>query len=708
MRIAHKLPIGVMVLALFAVGATSLAGLKIAADTSRSEIESRLVAVAAGKKNELGQFLMSVEKDLTALARGERTRTALENFAYEFILAEKKAKATFQKRYIEDNPNPAGKRHELLNPNVDVYDNLHAEYHPYFRSLAVAYGYDDVLLLDENGNFVYSVYKNADFATNAAQGEWSASGLGRAYAAAMKKAAEDPATFIDVAKYAATKGMPTAFLSMPVFRDDKRIGAVVMRLPYGRIGTIVSAREGLGETGEVVLLNAANQLLSDSGHTADDDRLAVSIESPLIEQARAGETVRGVISGYRGMEAEAVLTSVPVYGSTWVLAALVDKNEVFAALTSMRNWMTFIALGVLGFAAVAGLWFSQSIVRPIRAVVEDVTRLSGGDVDFDLADLDRRDEIGDVSRAVKVFQDGMLERRVLHIERDKEMQARQEREKTVGDLIEQFKDQSRGLLEKVASDSSSMQESSQSMTAMADAASRQVDACQNQSTDTSSNVQAVASAAEELSASINEIAQKVDESGRIIEQASTNTADANAKIEGLAQAAQKIGEVVTLITDIAEQTNLLALNATIEAARAGDAGKGFAVVASEVKTLASETARATEEITAHITNIQQSTGDAVATVKSIADIMKDVQAYTSAVGESMQEQGAATAEISQNVTMAAEGSRTVATTITGVHEQVDTTKTSAGDVLQAAQNVGQHSEELREAIDGFLRKVAAA
>ncbi len=708
MRIAHKLPIGVMVLALFAVGATSLAGLKIAADTSRSEIGSRLVAIAAGKKNELGQFLTGVEKDLTTLARGERTQTALENFAYEFILAEKKAKATFQKRYIGDNPNPPGKRDELINPNVDVYDNLHAEYHPYFRSLAVEYGYDDVLLLDENGNVVYSVYKNVDFATNAADGEWSASGLGRAYAAAMKTSARDGPAFIDVETYAATEGTPTAFLSMPVFRDDKRLGAVVMRLPYGRINAIVSAREGLGETGEVVLLNGANLLLSDSSHTADDDRLAVTIDSALIDEARGGETVSGVISGYRGIEAEAVLTSVPVYGTTWVLAALVDKDEVFAALTSMRNWMTFIALGVLGLAAVAGLWFSRSIVRPIRAVVDDVTRLSGGDVDFELADLDRGDEVGDVSRAVKVFQDGMLERRVLHIERDKEMQARSDREKTVGALIEEFKGQSRGLLEMVAADSSSMRESSQSMSAMADAASRQVDACENQSTETSGNVQAVASAAEELSVSISEISHKVDESGRIIEQASANTADANAKIEGLAQAAQKIGEVVTLITDIAEQTNLLALNATIEAARAGDAGKGFAVVASEVKTLASETARATEEITAHISNIQESTGDAVATVKSIADIMKDVQAYTTAVGASMQEQGVATAEISQNVTMAAEGSRSVAETIAGVHEQVDTTKTSAGDVLKAAQNVGRHSDELREAIDGFLARVAAA
>ena len=708
MRIARKLPIGVSILALFAVSATSLAGLYIAAETSRSEIDNRLVAIASGKKNELKQYFMSMDKDITTLARGERTKTALENFAYEFILAEGKAKEMLQKRYIDNNPNTSQERHLLVNPDEDVYDNLHADYHPYFSTLAQEYGYEDLILTDPKGNVVYSVYKSPDFATNLIDGEWSKTGLAEAFSAAIEASPDDQATFIDVDRYAAAGGRPTAFLSMPVFRDEERLGTVILELPYARINAIVGTREGLGSTGEVVLVNGDDLLLSDSVMTDGDDRLSVRFETPLLEAARRGETVSGVISGYRGIEADAVVTGFTFHGTTWVLAALQDTDEVFASLATMRTWMVAIAVFVLAIAAAAGLLLSRSIVRPVRIVIDDMTRLAGGDIDFDLSDIERRDEIGDISRAVKVFQDGMRERRKLHIERDQENQRRSARETAVRELIEEFRNESQDLLGAVVEHSGTMQETAQSLSGVADRAAQSVSESASLSASTSDNVQAVASATEELSLSINAITGKVDDSGRIIKTASDDTARANEKIESLAVAARKIGEVVTLITDIAEQTNLLALNATIEAARAGEAGKGFAVVASEVKNLAGQTARATDEISAQISNIQNSTGDAVETVRKISETMMEVQSFTDDIASSMQEQGSSTAEISQNITMAAEGSKSVAGTISGVDAEVEQTKTSASHVMEAAAGVSRQSDDLRRAIDAFVQKVAAA
>lgn len=224
----------------------------------------------------------------------------------------------------------------------------------------------------------------------------------------------------------------------------------------------------------------------------------------------------------------------------------------------------------------------------------------------------------------------------------------------------------------------------------------------------SSNVQMVASAAEELSSSIAEISRQVEQTTGIVDRATENAQTSNQKVAGLAEAANRIGEVVTLIQAIAEQTNLLALNATIEAARAGDAGRGFAVVAAEVKELATQTSKATEEIGAQISAIQEETKGAVESIGVIAATMDEVNSYTAAISAAVGEQGAATQEISRNVAEAANGTGRVAANIGGVRESVERTSLSVGSMTGSAESLEQETTDMRRAIDSFLRDVAAA
>lgn len=223
----------------------------------------------------------------------------------------------------------------------------------------------------------------------------------------------------------------------------------------------------------------------------------------------------------------------------------------------------------------------------------------------------------------------------------------------------------------------------------------------------SENVQTVASAAEELSSSISEISRQVEQTTAIVVRATENAQTSNQKVAGLSEAANRIGEVVTLIQAIAEQTNLLALNATIEAARAGEAGRGFAVVAAEVKELATQTSKATEEIGAQISAIQAETKDAVASIGEIASTMDEVNSYTAAIAAAVDQQGAATAEISKNVAEAADGTERVANNIGDVRESAEKTGSSALSMVDATQILSAEASGMQEAIDAFLKDVAA-
>jgi len=256
----------------------------------------------------------------------------------------------------------------------------------------------------------------------------------------------------------------------------------------------------------------------------------------------------------------------------------------------------------------------------------------------------------------------------------------------------------------VASASTELQNTAQAMSATAEQTNVQAGAVAAASEEASTNVQTVAAAAEELSSSLEEVGRQVVESSSIAKSAVEEAAKTNTSVEGLSEAAQKIGEVVELINDIASQTNLLALNATIEAARAGEAGKGFAVVANEVKSLANQTAKATEEISAQISSMQSATNEAVGAIKGIGQTIGNINDIASTIASAVEEQTAATQEIARNVQQASAGTAEVSSNITGVTQAATETGSSAEEVLNAAKELSTQAEQLRSDIEDFMRE----
>ncbi len=385
------------------------------------------------------------------------------------------------------------------------------------------------------------------------------------------------------------------------------------------------------------------------------------------------------------------------------------RAETMATIENGELEMELMAAGglILGFLLA---WFlGNGLAKPVTAMTGAMQRLASGDNEVEIPARNRGDEIGEMAGAVEIFKANAIERVRLEAEAEEaERRAEREKKQAMQELADRFEANVGDVLKNVTSSTTELDATATSMSAVADRSLDEATAVASASEQASANVQTVASASEELSSSISEIARQVLESSRITSDAVVEAEKTNQSVAGLNDAARKIGDVVDMINDIASQTNLLALNATIEAARAGEAGKGFAVVASEVKNLATQTAKATDEIAGQITSMQQETTSAVDALSGITDTIGKINEIATSVSSAVEEQAAATQEITRNVEEASRGTQAVNENITSVSEASKETGTASTQVQAASRELAEQADQLNGAVSSFLDEVRTA
>jgi len=553
--------------------------------------------------------------------------------------------------YIRSNPNPIGSKF-LLDAAADgsSYSAAHAAYHPFFRSLCEKYGVYDVFLIDAaTGKVVYTATKETDFGTSLREGPLASSSLGLAFQQAAAAGRRDAVGFGMFQRYLPSCNEPASFMAAPVFDGRTLVGVVAFQVPIDKANAIIGETTGMGQTGETYAIGPDRLFRSDSRFTKEmgakttiinpEFKVDTAAVRAALDEGKAGTAEA---PDYRGVPSLVSWRPVTIHrdatgGRDDVRWALISEIDTAEVFKPISRLFQ-LGMTVFGLTSAAVLGVSTMIARRLTRESKRQAALVGGIVDNTHALASSSEELTSVSQ---------------------QMSAAAEQTTAQANLVS--------------------------------AAAEQV----------SGNTRIVAGSIDDLVASIHEIAKNAQDAATTARKAVELASTTSGTMSALGRSSQEIGAVIKVITSIAEQTNLLALNATIEAARAGEAGKGFAVVASEVKELARDTAKATEEIGSRIESMQDDTQRAVEAIAKIGEVIEQIDSLQTKIAAAVEEQSVTTSEIGRNISEATTGTSEIAENIVQVAQAAQSTAEGASNTQVSSQELSRMAQALQQLVEEY-------
>jgi len=490
----------------------------------------------------------------------------------------------------------------------------------------------------------------------------------------------------------------------PVFHEGNHVGSVEFGLSFG--AAFFEHFKSLSGADAALLVDREGKF-EVFASTFPEGFLDTT--SPDLATARDGEVFLG--SANAG-ETELTMMAHPINDFSGkplgIVIVAVDRSFFADSIAHATTLSLVVSAITLLVALLISFMVNRSISHPVRSMTDAMQKLAAGELEIKVPAQHHKDEIGEMASAVSIFQTNAQRMKALEKEQEELRIRTEEEKKALGRKLANDFEQSVGsIINGLTEAAREMGDASHIMSDAAEQTTSQAEIGMNEAQNASENVAAVAASSEELSLSISEISRQANHSSEVAATVANKASSTRQTVDGLVEASTKIGDVIALINDIASQTNLLALNATIEAARAGEAGKGFAVVANEVKNLASQTSKATQEISDQIESIQGATRLSSEAINEITTIVADLNESAAAIAAAVEEQGAATQEISSSVDMASQGTNGVTNSIGEVRAAAGKSSETAKIVLKSADLLTNYSQDLREQTNNFLEKIRA-
>jgi methyl-accepting chemotaxis protein len=451
-KISIKLPVMFVAAALVASIAVGVTSFMSGSKAVHHAEENMLAALAQSRKNALETYLSSIEQDMRFIATNPTTMRAVEQFSTAWSFVDGDKTAELQRLYIEENPNPTGQKETLdFAPDGSLYSAMHKTYHPWFRQFLRERGYYDIFLFDLEGNLVYTVFKELDYATNLNTGEWKDSDLGNAFSAGAA-GSSGSLYFFDFKAYAPSHGAPASFISTPIVDEEtgEKRGVLVFQMPVDQLNAVMNKAAGLGETGETLLVGSDGYLRTNTRFEDGTTILKLNVSSEAVDRAIAGEAGFAMVPDAHGVDALTYFLPVAFNGTTWALLAEISTTEINAPVVALRNQSLILAGAITVLIGVIGLMFARGIARPISLITEAMREQASGNFDAEIPGVGRGDELGQMADAVEVFKEAARERRRLNEEQQKRREAEDQRTRCIEELINVFDGKARGSLSSVS------------------------------------------------------------------------------------------------------------------------------------------------------------------------------------------------------------------------------------------------------------------